>query len=409
MSDYAQVITTIGLGKIMAALAGGAKVDITEVAVGDADTLPTVGLTALGDEVWRGAVNAVDQVPGNPDQVLVEASIPTDEAVGYTLREAGAFDAAGDMILIARIPDSIKPDPATDGAAVVAYVKLTVAIANAANALTLTVDDSVIMATRLYVEDAVEVVSDRVDDHEDGGLHKHDASEVDDETPGGYHGATAQLSLDALSTGLAAHEDGTAHKHDASEIDDETIGGYHGVSVRATLDALSFGLTAHQNGGPGKHDATEIDFDGGGFAAATVEAVLKEIRSILPIACGIFRLGDAAGGTQMIGGQGFDAGTPITRVAAGSYDIFLAGDPPGGVWADIAVQLTPGGHSVGFETSGCCEHIPERDLAGASNIRVYYFDQAGAFLDPPANDSNSARIQITVWDSRKMASLPVEP
>lgn len=150
---FSQVITTIGLGKIAAALAGGPQVNITEVAVGDAGTVPDPALTDLGNEVWRGDVNAIDVTPGNPNRVRVEGVVPIADG-GWTMREAGAFDAAGDLILIARIPDTYKPDPGVDGAGVAAYIRLVVEVANAAAALTLTVDDSVIMASRLYVDES---------------------------------------------------------------------------------------------------------------------------------------------------------------------------------------------------------------------------------------------------------------
>jgi len=151
--SFSQLITTVGLAKIAAALAGGDAVNITEVAVGDADTTPAVGLTSLGNEVWRGAVNSVAPVAADTSRVLVEAKVPSASG-GWTMREAGAFDADGDLIIVARIPDSYKPDPSTDGASVAAYIRLTAELANAADAFTLTVDDSVVMATREYVDDA---------------------------------------------------------------------------------------------------------------------------------------------------------------------------------------------------------------------------------------------------------------
>ena len=150
---FSQMLTNIGLAKVAAALAGGSPVHITEVAVGDADTPPAPGLTALGHEVWRGAVNAVDPVPGAPSRVRIEGLVPVADG-GWTMREAGAFDADGDLILVARIPDSYKPDPAADGAGVAAYIRLTVLIANADQAFVLTVDDSTVMATRAYVDEA---------------------------------------------------------------------------------------------------------------------------------------------------------------------------------------------------------------------------------------------------------------
>lgn len=148
-----QVITTIGLAKIAAALAGGPRVVIQDVAVGDADTVPDPSLTALGNEVWRAVVNSVDQTPGDPNRVRVEGVVPIGDG-GWWMREAGAFDTAGDMILIARIPDAYKPDPDVDGAGLVAYIRLIVEIANAIDALSLTVDDSVVLASRLYVDEA---------------------------------------------------------------------------------------------------------------------------------------------------------------------------------------------------------------------------------------------------------------
>lgn len=148
---FSQVLTTVGLDKIAAALAGGPAVHIAEVAVGDADTTPAAELTELGNEVWRGDVNTVDPVPADPSRVRIEAIVPVEDG-GWTMREAGAFDADGDLILIARIPDTYKPDPGTDGAGVSACIRLTVEVANAAAAFALTVDDSTVMATREYVD-----------------------------------------------------------------------------------------------------------------------------------------------------------------------------------------------------------------------------------------------------------------
>ena len=150
---FSQVLTDVGLAKVAAALAGGDPVNITAVAVGDADTTPDPALAALGHEVWRGAVNAVDPVAADLSRVRIEAVVPVEDG-GWTMREAGAFDATGDLILIARIPDTYKPDPATDGAGVAAYLRLTVEVANATEAFMLTVDDSVVLATRAYMDEA---------------------------------------------------------------------------------------------------------------------------------------------------------------------------------------------------------------------------------------------------------------
>ena len=279
--SFTQVITSVGLAKIAAALAGGPLVNITEIAVGDADTTPVVGLTALGNEVWRGAANLVAEA--TPDRVRVEATIPVDEAEGYTLREAGAFDAAGDLILVARIPDTYKPDLVADGASVTVYLRLTVEIANAATALTLTVDPSTVLATKDYVDAYATPIA-----HLDGGASKHDASEIDDESSYGYHAATVQLTLDALSDGLEDHEDGGLHKHDATEIDYEASAAYH------------------------------EEFGG----SSSVQAALQIVSRALPIAIGIFKL--TTGGEALVAGAGWDGAAPIVHSGGRVYVLKLS-------------------------------------------------------------------------------------
>jgi len=152
MSFYA-VLTTVGLNKIAAALAGGPSVDIAEIALGDVATVPDPALTALGNEVWRGSINSCDPVPGMPNRVRIEVIVPPADG-GWTMREAGAFDADGDLILIARIPDSYKPDPALDGASKTEYVRLVAELTNIAEAFALSVDSTAVMATRQHVEEA---------------------------------------------------------------------------------------------------------------------------------------------------------------------------------------------------------------------------------------------------------------
>lgn len=171
--SYSQVITSVGLAKIAAALAGGDPVVITEGAVGDVATAPDVAAVALGNEVWRGDINRLES--DGADRVQVEVYIPAADG-GFWIREAGLFDEDGDLILVALVPPAQKPDPATDGAGLGWRSLLTIEIANAATALDLTVDDTVALASRAYV-DANAV--DPLTDHLDGGANKHDASEVD--------------------------------------------------------------------------------------------------------------------------------------------------------------------------------------------------------------------------------------
>ena len=381
--SFTQVITSVGLAKIAAALAGGDPVDITEVAVGDADTTPAVDLTELGNEVWRGDVNLVAAVEGDPDQVRVEAIVPVEDG-GWTMREAGAFDAEGDLILVARIPDSYKPDPAVDGAGVTAYLRLVVEIANAADALSLTVDDSTVMATKQYVDEAIVPLTD----HLDGGASKHDASELDDETAGGYHGATVQLTLDALSSGLASHEDGGASKHDATEVDYE-----------------------------GSDPAKNVEFS----EKDSVEAVLQLIARAFPVACGIFKLAD--GVDDLVQGAGWST-TPITRIGNGKYTLQLrdpirrlsdqaldiegmtifamVGAHGAGYVGSYVFEVDPslGGRTADSFTLQCC--LPEAHDAGDNDAGPIAWA-----ANPPADDTAGVRLMVLVYSATNfLSALP---
>jgi len=374
MSAFSQVVTTIGLAKIAAALAGGDPVEITEVAIGDADTTPAVGLTDLGNEVWRGDVNTVDPVEGDLSRVLIETIVPAADG-GWTMREAGAFDYDGDMILIARFPDAYKPDPLVDGASVVAYLRLTVEVANAAAAFTLTVDASTVMATRGYVDDTA---VDPLESHLDGGASKHDASEIDDETAGGYHGGTAKATLDALNTGLVGHLDGGANKHDATEIDYEQ-----------------------------SDPATRVEYGG----INTVQAALQILSRALPVAVGIFKLADGA--DALVSGAGWDGVAPITGGAIGYYKLKLSHGPRDmhtpatTAEAGLVVVATVGAHSAGFVGSYAFELDPANRGVDEIELQIVLPEAHGVAVadggavqwaaDPAANDSDGVRLSVVVY------------
>ena len=145
-------ITPTGLTKIADALAFGYLIHATRIGVGSGEIAH--GAVALVSQQWSGTINAVDVVSGDPSRVRVEALVPAAIG-GWTMKEACIYDSDGDVIAVARIADTYKPDPAVDGASVVAYIRLVVEIANAGDAFILTVDHSIVLATRLYVDERV--------------------------------------------------------------------------------------------------------------------------------------------------------------------------------------------------------------------------------------------------------------
>lgn len=152
MPTYYSIFTTVGLARLAEAQASGIPLVFTEVAVGDgggSPITPLAAMTALVNETARVSVNSVDIQPDAPTTVRVEGLIPAATG-GFTIREAGLFNADGELIAIASYPPIYKPDPG-DGLAVEEYVRVLL-VYTEVSAIALTVDTSAIVATRLYVD-----------------------------------------------------------------------------------------------------------------------------------------------------------------------------------------------------------------------------------------------------------------
>jgi phage-related tail fiber protein len=151
---YFAIFTTLGLTRLADAQATATPLVFSHVAVGDGNgspITPVASMTALVNERARVATNSVGISPDEPDIVRVEGLIPAGTG-GFTIREAGLFDLAGELMAVASYPPIYKPTPA-DGATVDEYIRILLQY-TAVTAIALTIDPNVIMATRLYVDDA---------------------------------------------------------------------------------------------------------------------------------------------------------------------------------------------------------------------------------------------------------------
>ena len=116
-AKYGTIITAVGKAKIAAALLTGTKLDFVYAAVGDGGGsyyMPSAEQTALKNECWRGKVEYSKINTLNQKMIDVKAIVPA-EVGGFWVREAGLFDAEGDMIAICNTPDAEKVSVA-DGA-----------------------------------------------------------------------------------------------------------------------------------------------------------------------------------------------------------------------------------------------------------------------------------------------------
>ncbi|MDO9428446.1 MAG: phage tail protein [Methylobacterium sp.] len=148
---YGMVVTAAGAAKLAVALAGGAAVSLKDMVLGDgAGTpyVPTRAETALRREVARVPVETVAQDPVNPPWARVTGVIPAATG-GFTIREIGLYDTAGTLFAIGNYPETYKPVVA-EGASFDAPITVILQVGSA-SAVTITLDASLVYATRQWV------------------------------------------------------------------------------------------------------------------------------------------------------------------------------------------------------------------------------------------------------------------
>jgi phage-related tail fiber protein len=111
--EYYSLVTNNGLLKEAAAnISGKAPINLTTMAIGDANGAPynpDGSATSLVHEVYRTTLTHVAIDENNPNQLIIEAVI--NETIGpFYIREVGIFDSDGDLFAIGKYPETFKPD-----------------------------------------------------------------------------------------------------------------------------------------------------------------------------------------------------------------------------------------------------------------------------------------------------------
>ena len=148
MAQYSAVFTTYGTQQLAKAIANNKPLTATHFAVGDGNgNAVTVSASQerLVNEKYRATISAVSLDPRNNKQVIFELTIPEDIG-GFYIREMGVFDENNKLVTYANCPESFKPTLAS-GSGKVQVMRMILLVASS-NAVTLTVDDSVIFVTR---------------------------------------------------------------------------------------------------------------------------------------------------------------------------------------------------------------------------------------------------------------------
>lgn len=152
-NKYFTLVTKLGQAKLANASVTGEKLAFSKIALGSGEGTPNESQTALQSEKWRGPVSNVAIDESNPNWVVIEAVIPHN-AGGFTIAEIGVFDEAGDLVVVGNYPKTYKP-VVEEGTTKDVAIRIIIEVSNAEN-VTFKVDPSVVIATRKYVDDAID-------------------------------------------------------------------------------------------------------------------------------------------------------------------------------------------------------------------------------------------------------------
>ncbi|EDF6374166.1 hypothetical protein B0595_18115 [Salmonella enterica subsp. enterica serovar Senftenberg] len=161
---YYAILTNQGAARLANATMLGSKLNLTQMAVGDANgVLPTPdpAQTKLINQKRIAPLNLLSVDTNNQSQIIAEQIIPENEG-GFWIREIGLYDDEGVLIAVANCPETYKPQ-LQEGSSRTQTIRMILVVTNT-EAITLKIDPSVVLATRKYVDDKVLELKLYVDD-----------------------------------------------------------------------------------------------------------------------------------------------------------------------------------------------------------------------------------------------------
>ncbi|HBC9700613.1 TPA: phage tail protein [Escherichia coli] len=163
-AKYFAILTNQGAARLANAAALGTKLNLTQMAVGDANgTLPTPdpSQTKLINQKRIAPLNLLTVDPANTSQIIAEQIIPENEG-GFWIREIGLYDDDGILIAVANCPETYKPQ-LQEGSGRTQTIRM-ILVVSSTSAITLKIDPAVVLATRQYVDDKIIEVKGYADD-----------------------------------------------------------------------------------------------------------------------------------------------------------------------------------------------------------------------------------------------------
>lgn len=210
---YYAILTNQGAARLANATMLGSKLNLTQMAVGDANgVLPTPdpAQTKLINQKRIAPLNLLSVDPNNQSQIIAEQIIPENEG-GFWIREIGLYDDEGVLIAVANCPETYKPQ-LQEGSGRTQTIRMILVVSNT-EAITLKIDPSVVLATRQYVDQQIEV-HEQSRRHpsasltEKGFVRLYSGVESNDETVAATPKAV-KIAMDNASARLAKDRDGS--------------------------------------------------------------------------------------------------------------------------------------------------------------------------------------------------------
>ncbi|WP_182611802.1 phage tail protein [Escherichia coli] len=161
---YYAILTNQGAARLANATMLGSKLNLTQMAVGDANgVLPTPdpAQTKLINQKRIAPLNLLSVDPNNQSQIIAEQIIPENEG-GFWIREIGLYDDEGVLIAVANCPETYKPQ-LQEGSGRTQTIRMILVVTNT-EAITLKIDPAVVLATRQYVDGKIIEVKGYADD-----------------------------------------------------------------------------------------------------------------------------------------------------------------------------------------------------------------------------------------------------
>ena len=173
MRDFYTLLTTVGANAF--ANANTATLNLSTISVSDDTATPTIDQTSMQSVKWSGPIVDYVKDANIPGRFTVSCIIPSDQG-GFAVNQAGLFDSAGNLLVIAKLSGSYKPI-AAQGEVKELRVNLVVNATNL-DSVAVTIDPNVVVATRAYVGAAITAIENRLGDHVNSTNNPHQTTKT---------------------------------------------------------------------------------------------------------------------------------------------------------------------------------------------------------------------------------------